>query len=305
MAEDPEPAPPQPAVDQAAADVAAPVNKLLLSRPNPADYPHVHNLLQLTERIYSGGEPDGEAAFAELSKLGVRVVVSVDGTRPDVAAARKYSIRYVHIPIGYDGVPEEAGQALARVVREAARSGDPLYFHCHHGKHRGPAAAAVACVAAEAAGGAAALDVLTAAGTSKEYAGLWRDIAAYRPPPPDAKLPELVEVAHVDSIVEAMSRIDHALDNVKFCQAALWRAPADHPDLVAAQEAMIIKEGLHEIGRTLAADYDEQFVAWLRESEQLACELEQAVRANDADRAADRLKALDQSCKRCHTSYRD
>jgi hypothetical protein len=163
----------------------------------------------------------------------------------------------------------------------------------------------VACIAAEAAEGAAALDVLTAAGTGKDYTGLWRDVAAYRPPPADAKLPELVEVAQVDSIVEAMSRIDHALDNVKFCQAALWRAPADHPDLVPAQEAVIIKEGLHEIGRMLAADYDEQFATWLRQSEQLAGEMEQAVRANDADRAADRLKALDQSCQRCHVAYRN
>jgi len=69
------------------------VNTLLLSRPNPADYPHVHNLLQLSERIYSGGEPEGNAAFAELAKLGVTVVVSVDGTRPNLAAARRHGIR--------------------------------------------------------------------------------------------------------------------------------------------------------------------------------------------------------------------
>jgi hypothetical protein len=163
----------------------------------------------------------------------------------------------------------------------------------------------VACVAAEAVEGTAALEVLGAAGTSKDYAGLWRDVAAFQPPPVGAQLPELVEVAEVDSIVVAMSRIDHALDNVKFCQAADWRAPVDHPDLVPAQEALIVKEGLHEIGRTMADGYDDQFVEWLRQSERLAAELEQAVRAGDADRAADRLQALDQSCKRCHSAYRD
>jgi hypothetical protein len=294
-----------PTTSSDAAGPAAPINQLLLSRPNPADYPHVHNLLQLTDRIYSGGEPEGEAAFAELSKLGVKVVVSVDGTRPDVAAARKHGIRYVHIPIGYDSIAAEAGLSLARVVRETSNTGERVYFHCHHGKHRGPAAAAVACVAAEAVEGTAALEVLGAAGTSKDYAGLWRDVAAFQPPPEGAQLPELVEVAEVDSIVVAMSRIDHALDNVKFCQAADWRAPHDHPDLMPAQEALIVKEGLHEIGRTMADGYDDQFVEWLRQSERLAAELEQAVRAGDADRAADRLQALDQSCKRCHSAYRD
>src|SRR5690606_17968735 len=119
--------------------------------------PHLHNLLQVSETIYTGGEPKDDAAFAALAKLGVKTVVSVDGAEPNVKAARAHGLRYVHIPIGYDGVSEEAGKSLARLVRDAQ---GPFYIHCHHGTHRGPAAAAVACVAAGQGTGKDALAIL-------------------------------------------------------------------------------------------------------------------------------------------------
>ena len=50
--------------------------------PNSQDYPALHNLLAVSPRIYSGGEPDGDAAFEALRKLGVKTIVSVDGARP-------------------------------------------------------------------------------------------------------------------------------------------------------------------------------------------------------------------------------
>jgi hypothetical protein len=279
--------------------------KLQLIKPDTAAAPHLHNLLQLTDRIYSGSEPHGEGAFAELAGLGVKVIVSVDGTRPDVEAARKYGLRYVHIPIGYDGVPEEAGLALARVVRETGAAGEAIYFHCHHGKHRGPAAAAVACIAAEAADHAAAEQVLIMAGTSRDYPGLWRDVAEYSPPPSGAQLPQLVEVARVDSIVTAMSSIDRSFDNLKLLETADWQPLADHPDLVAAQEALMLKESLFETGRNLSAGYDEEFATWLREAEIEAAALETALRTNDAAGATRALLKLDAACKQCHTKYRN
>jgi hypothetical protein len=282
-----------------------PSKSLLLVKPDPAATPHLHNLLKLTNRIYSGGEPHGEAAFAELAKLGVKVVVSVDGAKPNVEAAKQHGLRYVHIPIGYGGIPTAAGQALARVVRETGAAGEMVYFHCHHGKHRGPAAAAVACIAAEAADHAAAEQILVAAGTSRDYAGLWRDVAAFAPPPPGAKLPELAETAQVDSLTAAMSNIDRAFDNLKLSQAGEWKLLPDHPDIVAAQEALMVKEALHESARTLAEGYDEVFLAWLRTAEGHAAQLESALRANDGAAASRIMLSLDSACKQCHTKHRN
>jgi len=141
--------------------------------PAGHDFPHLHNLLRVSNRIYSGGEPEGEKAFTELTQLGIRTVVSVDGARPDVQSAERHGLRYVHIPIGYDGISLEAGQMLQRLVQDAE---GPFYIHCHHGVHRGPAAAAIACVAEGIVSGPESEAILEKAGTSRSYAGLWRDV---------------------------------------------------------------------------------------------------------------------------------
>ncbi len=294
----------QAADNHAAMSAAAPV-KLNIVKLDPATTPHLYNLLRLTATMYSGSEPDGDEGFAELVRLGVKTIVSVDGARPNIEAAKKFGLRYIHIPFGYNGIPAEAGAALAHVVREAEASGDTLYFHCHHGNHRGPAGAAVACIAAGVADNAAAEKILEAAGTSRDYPGLWRDVAAYTPPPADAKLPELVEVAKVGSLATAMAGVDRAVDNLKLTQAAGWKAPSDHPDLVPDQEALQVKEAFHEVGRTLVAGRDQQFIAWLHEAEARAERLESQLKAGDTAAAKQGMLDLQAACNQCHAKYRN
>jgi protein tyrosine phosphatase (PTP) superfamily phosphohydrolase (DUF442 family) len=276
----------------------------LNAKPSPeTDRLGIHNLMKVSERIYSGSEPHGEEGFASLAKLGVKTVVSVDGAKPKIELAGKHGMRYVHIPIGYSGVPEEAGQSLARLVKEAEA---PFYVHCHHGKHRGPAAAAVACIASGDTQKKEALQILIRAGTSKDYSGLWRDVEGYVPPPEGAKLPELVEIAEVGSFAAAMAQVDRAYDNLKLCRDAKWGVPPDHPDLLPAQEALLLQEGLHEAGRNLGEDeYDEQFTTWLKQAEAMATELRDDLQSARADAASERFTALENSCKQCHRIYRD
>src|SRR5262249_28177097 len=152
----------------------------------------------------------------------------------------------------------------------------PIYIHCHHGKHRGPAAAAVACVAARSIRGQDALQVLELAGTGKEYPGLWRDVAACTAPLSEEKSPELVEVAEVDSLTAAMAGAERHWDNVKLCRDAGWTTPAAHPDLTPAQTALLLREAFHEANRTIPADrFDAQFREWLGEAESLATKVEE------------------------------
>src|SRR2546423_1384396 len=82
--------------------------------PEKVEAKGLHNVYRLSETLYSGSSPEGDEGFASLQRLGVKTVISVDGARPDVERAHKYGLRYVHLPIGYDGVPE--GQAL-RIAR--------------------------------------------------------------------------------------------------------------------------------------------------------------------------------------------
>lgn len=271
--------------------------------PDPKEYPALHNLLTVSSEIYSGGEPLGNEAFESLVRLGVKTVVSVDGAAPDVETARKHGLRYVHIPIGYDGIEEEAGRLLARLVRDA---NGPFYIHCHHGRHRGPAAAAVACVASGEMNGQGAIEILVRAGTSRDYAGLWRDVKNYRAPGANEELPELREVAEVGSFTSAMARIDRAYDHLKRCRDAEWSTPEDHPDLVPAQEALLLKEGLRESARNLASDFGEEFKSWLADAEGVAQGLEESLKANDpVQKISRQFQRLEESCRTCHSRYRD
>ena len=272
------------------------------SGPTTKDYPSLHNLITVTDKIYSGAEPDGDEAFESLRALGVKTVVSVDGARPDVATAHKHELRYVHIPIGYDGVTRDAGDAMARVVREAKA---PIYVHCHHGQHRGPAAAAVACIASGAADGREALKILERAGTGKEYPGLWRDVAAYSPPPSDARLPALQEVAKVDSLPAAMAQIDRAFDELKLSQQADWSVPPNHPDLAPATQATLVREQFHEASRLLSGQHDARFKEWLSAAEAGSRDLEAALRGDNKTQATRSFQQLQNACKQCHAAYRN
>ncbi|MEZ6081685.1 MAG: hypothetical protein R3C56_40245 [Pirellulaceae bacterium] len=58
--------------------------------------------------------PEGAAAFNELVQLGVKTIITVDGAQPDVATAKQFGLRYVHLPHGYDGIPENRVAELAK-----------------------------------------------------------------------------------------------------------------------------------------------------------------------------------------------
>lgn len=276
-----------------------PPGSLLL---RPVELPGVENGLQLTDRIYSGGEPHSEQAFKGLARLGVKTIVSVDGSTPDAETARRYGIRYVHVPIGYDAVGQKAQLALSRVAQEAD---GPIFLHCHHGQHRGPAAAAIVCVADGAVTADQAKTILEAAKTSRDYPGLWRDVDAYRRPSPETRLPALVEKAEVESFAAAMAKADRHFDQLKLCRESQWKAPTSHPDLVARQEALLVYQQLREAGRHLASQHDQQFRDWLAESEAAAQRLEASLKSTDDASAEKHFAALEASCKQCHAKHRD
>ena len=142
-------------------------------------------------------------------------------------------------------------------------------------------------------------------GARVEYAGLWRDVASYKPPPPGAALPELAEVAAVQSLAAAMARIDRSHDRLRLCRDAAWSVPAGHPDVVPAREALQVEEGLREALRNLSADRDESFRRWLAESEAAARAIKDALNAGDREAAGRHFLRLEQSCKQCHRRYRN
>ncbi|MCA9245709.1 MAG: cytochrome c [Planctomycetales bacterium] len=269
----------------------------------PHDLPGLEHVLHAAGRVFSGSEPLGKEGFATLQRLGFRTVVSVDGAGPALDLAHRYGLRYVHIPIGYGGVSRQAGRSLARV---AADCPGKIYVHCHHGQHRGPAAAAIVCRAAGDLDASGAVDLLQRAGTSADYAGLWRDVANYRSPAPGETLPKLVEHAQVASFAAAMAVVDRYYDNVKLVAAAEWMRPAAHPDLEPVQTVLLLRESLREAGRLKPAfAVETDFPAWLRQSESVAADIETSLRNGDHATAGREFARLKHTCSQCHAKYRN
>jgi protein tyrosine phosphatase (PTP) superfamily phosphohydrolase (DUF442 family) len=268
---------------------------------------HLPNPVRVHERVISGGLPERDEAFAELQKLGIKTVISVDGAKPDVALAEKYGMRYIHLPHGYDGIPEQRAKELAKAVRDLP---GPIYIHCHHGKHRSPAATAVACVGAGLIGRGDAAVVLQVAGTSEAYRGLYASAKEAHPLDKallDELQAEFPAVAKLPAMAEAMVAIEHVYDRLKAIEKAGWQTPANQPDLVPAHEALLLREQFTELLRTKELrEKPAKFQQLTREAEAASQALEDALNAAaDASSASQLLLAVSDNCKTCHQAFRD
>lgn len=272
--------------------------------PHGEHLPGVDNVLKISSHVVSGSQPHGEEGFKTLKELGVNVIVSVDGAKPDVENAHKYGMRYVHIPIGYDGISDDAQASLKRVMKDFKQ--DKIFFHCHHGKHRGPAAAAVACREADILSEGEALDFMRSAGTSSDYGGLWKEITEFHPIPITTELPMLVESAEVESLAAAMAKVDRIYDELVLCEKAGWKAPPEHQDLDPTQQALLLQEGLHESGRLLEENqYDAKFRQMLADTESLILIMKKQIESDKSNEATASLKKVKAACSACHTDYRN
>ena len=275
---------------------------------------HLPNAIQIHQKVISGGQPDGEEGFRELRDLGVRTIISVDGAKPDVELAKKYGMKYVHLPHSYDGIPDERAKQLAKAVRVLDGT---VYIHCHHGKHRSPAAAAVACVAGGLIDPSMSLTVLKTAGTSENYRGLYQSAESARKldkailEAVDADFPE---IASLPPLAEAMVNLEHTQDRLKEIAAAGWNSPPNHPDIDPAHEALLLKEHFTEMLRIdSVATEPGKFQEMLRDSENASGELEAALRQWKAARLNSPIPGtvvasfdrVTKNCTACHRQFRD
>ena len=295
----PTPAPPVAANTEKKPAPAAKIEKLTAR--------HLPNPVRVHDKVISGGLPEGDAAFAELKELGIKTVISVDGAKPDLPLAEKYGMRYVHLPHSYDGVPEKTAQELAKAVRDLP---GPIYIHCHHGKHRSPAATAVACVGAGMITHDDAATLLKIAGTSEAYRGLFQsaeEAKAFDKALLDELQAEFPATAKIPAMAQHMIEIEHVHDRLKAIEKAGWRTPADMPALVPDHEALLLREAFTELLRTKALlEKPAKFQELTKEAEALCMQLEEELKMpTTADAATKLFTAVSNNCKACHTGFRD
>ena len=267
--------------------------------PEPREAAGLHNLHRVSHDLWSGSSPEGDAGFASLKGLGVRTVISVDGATPDVAAATRQGLRYVHLPVGYDGIPRARVLELAKAVRDLP---GPVYVHCHHGKHRGPAAAAAIRLCLDPGFTPEQAEAwLKQAGTDPRYKGLVDLPRTLKRPTAEEldRLPgDFPSVAAVPDLARRMVGIDATWDKLKAAKEADWTKPAQ-----AAGDALLLVEHYREVAR-LPRKAD-GFAGRLAEAEADAAKLEAALRKPDPKGADAAFAASKAQCQRCHDDFRD
>lgn len=288
----------------ASCDVTPPV-----SADSPVDLPGVHNVVTYHDGFVAGGVPEGDAGFATLEAMGVRTVISVDGSEPEVELARARGMRYIHLPIGYSGFDARRKGELVRAVLDSMADG-PVYLHCHHGKHR--AAGAAATVAASVGWmtpdeGVARMKV---SGTAPGYTGLYACAAnamVMSAAAIDEVPAEFPEVQRPKGLVATMVEIDEITDHLKVIAKAGWIVPADHPDLVPVAEAgrladllRVLHEG--EGVKPRPAGYAAMMVSSAGKARAVEHSLVSGANRTTLDAQWAEVVA---SCSACHVAYRD
>ena len=275
----------------------------------PIDAPGLLNVVAYAPAVWSGSAPVGDAGFATLKAWGVQTVISVDGATPDLTRANANGIRYVHLPIGYDGFDDVRKLQLVRAARDLPK---PIYIHCHHGKHRSAGAAGTIAVSLGWLTTEAALARMKISGTAPNYTGLYACTASaslLSAAAIDQASPDFPSVTRPNGLVEAMLAIDDTNDRLVAIERAGWKVPADHADLVPVAEAAALADHL----RLLAASPEiaarpQSFRDLLAKSQGLAQRLEDqltTVPSGDPARLSADMQALQATCKECHANARN
>jgi protein tyrosine phosphatase (PTP) superfamily phosphohydrolase (DUF442 family) len=290
----------------------AAAERIQLPKTPPEDRHGLHHVYHLSRNIVSGSEPHGEEAFRELREMGIRTILSVDGKVPDAELASKYGMSYVHVPIQYRGIPDDEVARIAKTFREKE---GPFYVHCFHGKHRGPAAAAVGRLVIDGVSREQAIaEMRQWCGTAEGYEGLYRAIA-------DGKIPTPSETrayewdfpsAHaLEGFRHAMVEISRIDDNLKFLARRNWEPDPDHPDVDPLRESESLAAALDRTASLEeVASKPMDFRGWISEAASAASGLRDTLGAwrsgrapiADVESSYERLTGL---CNTCHEIHRN
>ncbi len=284
-----------------------------LDSRKPEETTGLHNVYRLSPNIISGSEPHGAAAFEAIRDMGVKTILSVDGMPPEGDLAAGYGLRYVHVPIQYSGIREREIERIAKTFVELE---GPFFVHCFHGKHRGPAGAAIGRLVLDGASREEALaEMRQWCGTSKKYEGLYRTIATAAMPDRDrlAALDfDFPTVHRVQGIVPLMSQIARAHDNVLDLMDDDFALDESHPDIDPLNEAKKLQAFLMAtLEQAREDEKPEDFLRWSDDSAAAAGRLVSALTAlkagerNRLDEARDSFGEVRSLCSTCHVAYRD
>jgi len=260
--------------------------------------------------LFSGSKPTEEHGFKSLRKMDVQTIVCVDGVAPHIKTPEQFGMRTIHIPLKYGKPTTKQIVDLATAVKIGKRRGN-TYIHCHHGKHRSAAAAAIALIALDLSTAQKMTKRMHVSKTSTHYEGLWVAVHSVVPIDESACLlneNSLTSKVYPMGLTAQMIAIDEALDNLERMEMYNLEVPEDHPDLHGAAEAGILSEAFRQLGKSEAmGQYPIDFSERLTQAWSTANELEKELLSSSpsAITLANSMRALEQSCTTCHRAYRN
>jgi hypothetical protein len=148
-------------------------------------------------------------------------------------------------------------------------------------------------------------------GTGTNYKGLYQ--AADKARPVDAGQLDALDVSYPETVqipplAEAMVAIEQTFDHLKLLSQSQWKPLAEHPDLDAAHEALLLREHYTELLRTEEVQREPpEFQQHLKDCEANAVRLEKVLSATplDAPQANQAFARATQNCTHCHARFRD
>ena len=268
--------------------------------------PGLPNAKRLCDQVWAGDQPKNQLAFDQLAKQGIRVIISVDGAAPEIEQAKRAGLRYVHLPIGYDGIDESRSTELAAALVQLS---GPFYVHCHHGQHRAPAAASVACIRTGWISARQGQAFLTLCGTSPQYKGLYRSVHDAKPDRHNrlAGLDlDFPAVTQTSDLVQRMGQIDKTFEKLQ----RGWNQPVKKtPAADLGHLRLLLDEQFTELSRAHRRDSfvpSEQRLPFAKELQATGNLIDSLQHQRDQPEAARAtLRSIRSACQRCHHALRD
>lgn len=251
------------------------------------------NFTRINDNIFCGGSPE-EDQFAYLKAQGIKSIICVDGAAPNLKAAAENGLSYKHIPVTYDKITIDQQKQLAKAYDELEK---PVYIHCHHGKHRGPAASAIVLKNHYDWENDKLVQFLKEAGTSKDYAGLYKVVSGSekfnKSEWENLKVPE---TAKVEPLARTMADLDRVWIKLKN-QLSMPLTPEEQT--TAQQRSLLLREYFVELHRMPGTKFDEEYEVIIKKIKFLESSLKNNLDTSKA------LQAVGKDCKSCHQDYRN
>src|SRR5690606_10412142 len=188
--------------------------------------------------------------------------------------------------------------------------------HCFHGKHRGPAAAAIGRILLDGAPReVAAAEMRQWCGTGAEYDGLYRAVLTQELPDADATARldyDMPPQVPFGGLREAMVQVSRAHDHVQDLLKLPEMVDPEHPDLDVVNEATKMLQALEgSLQSEECAQGPADLRQWMTDSVERSRQLVATLRSVKAGEVSARaaaeaeFKSVRNQCSQCHRKYRN